>query len=183
MAVAWDDASVFFVESDGKRYLPTPNSSSFFLCKTSLLNHSRVYFVIVLGNEKLLYLEQVLSGNFKGDLWYHKIPLAETLLAPVRVGRVFMIGALTVDPGARPVSPVQIGLMGSSMSPLVGELGATNNLVSSKCRSTVADAALAEDISDNVIGTCSRRRRNIDSLLAKSLVVNEIFYGDIPQQT
>lgn len=45
------------------------------------------------------------------------------------------------------------------------------------------DVALVEDIGNNTIIRHSRRRHNINSLLAKSPVVFEIADGDIPQQT
>ncbi|CAH1442913.1 unnamed protein product [Lactuca virosa] len=40
------------------------------------------------GDEKLLSLEQVLRGNFGGDLQYPEVSLVEALLAPATVGAV-----------------------------------------------------------------------------------------------
>lgn len=94
-----------------------------------------------------------------------------------------MAGAPTIYPGARPVSPVQPSLIGFTMSPLVGEPGATNDQVSSKRRLAVVDVALAENIGDNTINRLLCRRRNINSFLAKSPAAIEIVDGDISQQT
>lgn len=65
----------------------------------------------------LLSHKQVMWGSFKGDLQYHEVPLEETLLSPAGVGRFFMTGVPTIDPGVRHVSLVQPGLMGFSISP------------------------------------------------------------------
>lgn len=41
--------------------------------------------MVVVGDEKLLSLEQVLRGNFGGDLQYHEVPLVEALLASTTI--------------------------------------------------------------------------------------------------
>ena len=44
--------------------------------------------VAIAGSKRLLSLEQVLRGDFEGDLHYHKVPQVDSLPAPAKVGLV-----------------------------------------------------------------------------------------------
>ncbi|CAH1431844.1 unnamed protein product [Lactuca virosa] len=87
------------------------------------------FFVDNDGSERLLSLEQVLRGDFKGDLQYHEVPKVETLSSPAKVGPVFKVDVPPVEAGVRATSPVR----GS---------GVVSGQVVSRSRSAAADSAL-----------------------------------------
>lgn len=79
----------FYVDKDGKCSYPPP--LYFFLRRRKgLLIHFLFVFV---GNERVLSLEMVLWGKYKGDLQYREVPLVEILPPPVSASRALTLAA------------------------------------------------------------------------------------------
>ncbi|CAH1422889.1 unnamed protein product [Lactuca virosa] len=123
------------------------------------------FFMSKGGDKKLLSLEQVLRGNFGGDLEYHEVPLVEALLSPATVGPAPKCEASPAVARAEDASPSK----GS---------GVPSFQVVSRRRSAVVDYALREDVGGDTSGRRLLRKHNIEPFLAKSPVVIEIADGD-----
>ncbi|XP_042754688.1 uncharacterized protein LOC111914361 isoform X1 [Lactuca sativa] len=113
-------------------------------------------------------LNRCYEGFFEGDLQYHEVPQVETLPDPAKVGPVFKGDVPPIEAGVKAASPIR----GTSV--------ASGQVVSQRWSAAV-DSTLEEDIGGNIIDRRLCRKRNIDPLLAKSLIVIEIAYGDDPQ--
>lgn len=121
--------------------------------------------MVVVGEDKLLSLEQVLQGNFGVDLRYHVVPLVEALLA-----------LATVEPAPKcEASPIVV--RAEAASPSKGS-GVPSFQVISCRRSVVADFALGKDVGGDTIGRRLCQKCNIKSFLSKSPIVIDIADGD-----
>nr|KAJ0185731.1 hypothetical protein LSAT_V11C900504210 [Lactuca sativa] len=120
------------------------------------------------SSERFLSLDEVLPGDFEGDLQYHEVPRVEALSDPAKVGPVFKGDVPPIEAGVRAACPVR------------GSCVASGQVVSRR-RYTDVDFAIKEDISGSTIGRRLHRKCNIDPLLAKSPNVIEIADGDNQQ--
>lgn len=64
------------------------------------------FFCLIAVIERVLALEGVLHGNFKGDLQYREFPLVETLLPPVGAARVAISIVSSTAIGEGSITPV-----------------------------------------------------------------------------
>ena len=80
---------------------PPPFCFSLFDIEFLLLKIRGFCVVAIVGSERFLSFEQVLRGDFEGDLHYHEVPQVETVPDPAKVDPIFEGDVPPVEAGVR----------------------------------------------------------------------------------